>query len=327
MKPVLVTGASGLLAVHTILHLLEKGYAVRGLVRDPEKLSWLTRPGLELVPGSVENPEILERAAAGCSAVVHAAAITDPDRLHYEEYRTVNAEATRNLLDAAARAGVERFVYVSTANTLGYGSALLPGDESAPANGPFRRSAYARSKSEGEAWVRRFAGRMQVMIVHPTFMIGAYDAKPSSGRIITLHFGRRWIFCPPGGKNFVDVRDAAQGVVAALFRGRSGESYLLAGENQSYREFFGQLGCLMPVAPRLIPVPAVVLLAAGLAGSLVRRLGVRTALSLTNARILCISNYYTGAKATRELEVAFRPITGAIREAVSWFRQTGQIAD
>ncbi|SDL13137.1 NAD-dependent epimerase/dehydratase family protein [Siphonobacter aquaeclarae] len=325
MKPVLVTGASGLLAVHTILQLLESDYPVRALVRDPDRLAWLTRPGLEIVPGSVEDRWAVARAVRGCGAVVHAAAITDPDRLGYAEYKAVNVDATRCLLKEAVAAGVRKFVYVSTANTLGYGSRERPGDETMPANGPFRRSAYARSKGEGEDWVRRFSDDLEVVVVHPTFLIGAYDAKPSSGRIITLHFDRRWIFCPPGGKNFVDVRDAAKGVVAALVRGKSGESYLLAGENRSYREFFGQMSQYMPRRPKLITLPAAVLLAAGLVGSILRRCGIRTALSLTNTRILCVSNYYSGAKATRELGVPFQPVSGAIAEAVNWFRQTGRI--
>src|SRR5690606_6518134 len=152
-----------------------------------------------------------------------------------------NVAGTGNVVQAAIKHGIKKLVYVSTANTFGYGTLEKLGDETIPMKAPFRSAWYAKSKQEGERLALAAKDRIEVTVVNPTFMIGAWDGKPSSGAIIRMGYNKRFIFHPPGGKNFVNVEEAALGVVRALEQGKNGEAYLLAGENLSYRDFFRKL--------------------------------------------------------------------------------------
>src|SRR5690606_4943841 len=175
-------------------------------------------------------------------------------------------------------------------------------------------------KLEGQHSILAAADRIAVTVVSPTFMIGPYDGKPSSGAIIRMGYGKKVGFHPPGGKNFVNAEDAANGVVDALERGKPKEAYLLAGEHLSYRAFCQKLCAQTGQQTLLLRVPAPRLRMAGHLGDLLRWLGVRTALSSVNMKILCVHNYYTNKKAQNELGTAFRPIEAGIDAAIAWFK-------
>ncbi|SFB83746.1 Nucleoside-diphosphate-sugar epimerase [Parapedobacter composti] len=318
---VLVTGANGLLATNTIVNLLARGYGVKGLIRNAKKFLLPPHDNLELVPGDITDMASLDRATTGCEYIIHCAATTDQNLLKYADYHRINVVGTENIIQAALKNGIKKIVYVSTANTFGYGTLQQPGNETTPMRPPFSNAWYAKSKWEGEKKVLAAQDRLEVTVVNPTFMIGAYDGKPSSGAIIQMGYGKRVVFHPPGGKNFVNVSDAAIGVVNALEQGRNGEAYLLAGDNLSYRDFFRLLGRQTGGRPVLITVPKAVLLAAGYVGDLLRAVGVRTALSSVNMKILCVKNYYSNDKARSELAITFHPISQGIDSAVNWFRK------
>lgn len=318
---ILVTGANGLLAANTIATLLSRGYRVRGLIRNRSRFPLPLHERLELVDGDITDPTGLRRAAEGVDGIIHCAAVTDQRLRCYDDYHRVNVTGTENVIEAALSCGVKKLVYVSTANTMGYGTRRHPGSEQQPMAAPFTQAWYARSKYEGEQRVRAAAGRLDVTIVNPTFVIGPFDGKPSSGIIVLIGYRKRVIFYPPGGKNFVNAADAAAGVVQALETGKNGEAYLLAGENLSYREFFRKLGHFTGTRAVLIPLPKPVLMTIGHAGDLLRKIGIRTAVTSTNMAILCIRNYYSNEKAVHELGVTFQSIEAGIAQAVSWFRE------
>jgi nucleoside-diphosphate-sugar epimerase len=189
---------------------------------------------------------------------------------------------------------------------------------------PFTRSHYALSKKEADLLVRSFADRLQVCLIHPTFMIGAYDAKPSSGAILIMG-SKRVVWVPPGGKNFVNASDVASAVIAALDRGVSGRSYLVTGENLTYLEFFKKLSAVQAQNPIYIKMPGWMLRGLGKMGDVVRSMGVATSLSSANLESLCISNFYGSDRMRSELRIEPRPIEIGISEAVSWFRKEGKL--
>ncbi|SKB87975.1 NAD dependent epimerase/dehydratase family protein [Parapedobacter luteus] len=322
---VLVTGANGLLATNTIIALLARGYRVRGLIRDAKKFLLPPQDKLELAIGDITDPKSLARAVAGCDYIIHSAATTDMSLLHYKDYHRVNVAGTEQVITAALANGIKKVVYVSTANTFGYGSMQRPGNETQPMKSPFTEAHYARSKQEGEQCALAAKDRLAVTVVNPTFMIGAYDGKPSSGAIIRMGYGKKIVFHPPGGKNFVHVEDAAQGVVEALERGENGAAYLLAGENLSYRGFFRKLAGYSTGNPLLVTVPKPALLAAGYFGDVLRSIGIRTPLSSVNMKILCVNNYYSNHQAQQALGVTFRPIDSGIDDAIRWFKAQGML--
>lgn len=322
---VLVTGANGLLATNIIAQLLAQNHQVKGLIRDPRKFLLPAHPNLQLITGDITDQASVMRAAEHCDYIIHCAATTSQNLLRYTDYQLINVTGTEYVIDAAQQCGARRVVYVGTANTFGYGTRSAPGDEHLPPKEPFASAWYAKSKLEGQLRALAAIGKVEVVVVSPTFMIGPYDGKPSSGAIILMGYGKRLIFHPPGGKNFVHVDDVAQGTVRALKEGKNGEAYLLAGENLSYRDFFKRLGQQTNQNPLLISLPKPLLIAVGYVGDLLRALGVKTALSSINMRILCVHNYYSNEKAQRELGIRFRPITRAIDDAVDWFKKQKMI--
>ncbi|HEV8147726.1 MAG TPA: NAD-dependent epimerase/dehydratase family protein, partial [Bryobacteraceae bacterium] len=230
MKPTLVTGATGFVGWHVTRQLLDRGDAVRALARDPAKLRELD--GVEPVRGDLQDADSLKRSVEGCSVVYHVAAdyrlwTRDPQDM----FRS-NVDGTRNLLDAARRAGVERVVYTSTVGCMGFVPNGL-GDEDSPVSRADMTGPYKQSKWDAERVAIEFAAAgFPVVIVNPTAPIGDHDFKPTPTGKIVVDFVRGAIpaFLDTG-LNVVDVRDVAAGHLAACERGRSGERYILGAEN------------------------------------------------------------------------------------------------
>ena len=224
-----------------------------------------------------------------------------------------------NLFTHAELMGVQKFLFVSTANTLGFGNTAFLGSEKAPKLYPFTRSFYAQSKLEAEDYLLKNGKNTDVIIVNPTFMIGAYDSKPSSGKIIFWAWKKKLIFYPKGGKNFVHVEDAANGIVKAVENGKNGEKYLLANQNLSYKEFFKKVNRITRQNPIMIPIPNKLLSFLGLIGDGLRKLKIKTDLCSAHMKALQIYNYYSNQKSIKELGVQYQPIDKAIEDAVQYF--------
>lgn len=317
MKKILVTGANSLLGTNIVLELLARAqYEVRVIVRHTNAV--LEDPRVELVRANVADVGELEKAASGCDAVVHVAAVTAQDLLHVEDYR-FNWECVEKIVEVARRVSIERIILVSSANTIGNGTASEPSEEDTPLESPYADSLYAQSKIRAEQALLR--GFENSVIINPTFMIGAWDAKPSSGQIIMMGYGRRVIFAPSGGKNFVSVGAVAGAVCQALERGRPGQRYLAAGVNLSTRDFFRRLCALTRKRSLIVTVPSFLLIGAGYVGDALRWLGVHTSVSSVNMKILCQMEYYSNIKAHGELKMKDTDIDESILQAVEWFKE------
>lgn len=321
---VLVTGANGLLATHVIKLLAESDIPVVGMIRNRKKFLLPLTDGIELRVGDIGNPNDVEECMRGCTHVIHAAAFTSQREVVFDAYQKVNVKGTENLLLAAAKANIRRFVFVSTANTLGYGTHESPGSELMPMLPPFTRSFYGRSKQMAEKLVNNYRDRLDIVTVHPSFMIGPFDAAPSSGQIFSAVVGRRVVFYPPGGKNFVHVADVATGVKNALLFGERGEKYLLGNKNLSYRQFFKKVLMITGQRAWLVPIPPFVLVGFGVVGDLLRLFRIKTMLSSANMRILCVKNFYSNDKAKRELGLTFQSTEAAISEALAWWQSQNE---
>ncbi len=324
---VLVTGANSLLGTNLLLELLkDRYYQVRGMVRSKNRMQF-HHPDLEVVLGDVRYKETLSKAFSNYDVVIHTAANTSQKSLHYRDYSDVNVEGTLNVLTVAKASGVKRVIVVSSANAFAYGSMEQPGTEAYPINYPFSRAGYARSKFEAQQAALNFSkkGSPEVIIVNPTFMIGGYDQKPSSGTIITRGYKKRTIFVPPGGKNFVHVRDVAAAICNAIHMGKPGSCYLLANKNMTYKTFYKKLNEATGQNSRIVVLPKFVLLGMGCIGSVLAHLGIANSMHYINMRILCTKNYYTNRKAVRELGLRETPITEAISEALEWFLESGML--
>ncbi len=322
-KTVFVTGASGLLGINVIEDLLINSYNVIGILRDKSKFPLTENDNLKIITGDITEPDTYIDAIKKSQIVIHIAAITDQNIKDYSVYKSINVDASKVLLSKSIENNIETFINVSSANAFGYGSLDNLGDESKSIKAPFDKSLYALSKLEAQNEVFKLANTTQstkVVNVNPTFMIGKYDTKPSSGRIVLSAYKKKVIFYPPGGKSFINVKDAAQTITKAINHGKHGESYLLSGENLSYKQFYKKVNKGLNQKSKFVKIPKTVLITVGYLGSFIRLFGIKTDVSATNLKTLCISNFYSNKKAIENLNHIQNPIENGIDDAIAWFK-------
>jgi len=318
---VLVTGANGLLGHHVVMQLQKANHDIRIILRGSREI-YFDMTNVESVGGNFTDYDSLKIAADGCDAIIHIAAVTSTNLLHYEDYRKVNVEGAANVIKVANELNINRLIFVSTANTIGYGSEKQLATEYDPIAFPFSKSFYAQSKMEAEKLFEEASWKpnRHVIIIHPTFMIGAYDPKPSSGKLMLMAYRKRIMFVPSGGKNFVATSDVATAVCNALTDGKNGEHYLASGLNLSFKEFYLWQSRIGGYRQKLIVLPDFILEMAGKAGDIIRLLGIKTDVCSMNINQLLVREYYSNKKACTELKMPQKLLDIAISEALDWFR-------
>ena len=320
MKPVLVTGASGFLGWHVARVLLDRGHAVRALVRPGSRVDGLE---VEAVTGDLRDPLSLQRAVKGCGLLFHVAAdyrlwAKDPTEL----YRS-NVDGTRNLLEAARAAGVERAVYTSTVGCIGIPAGGI-GDETVPVKLAHMAGDYKRSKFLAEMVALEFArAGFPVVIVNPTAPLGDHDVKPTPTGKIVLDFlkGDMPAYIDTG-LNVVDVHDTALGHWQACERGRVGERYILGSENLTLAGILQKLAKITGrKAPKIQMPYGVAYLAGAFSTAWARVSGQPPRVPLDAVRMAKKKMWVSHEKAARELGFQPAPADRALERAVEWFRR------
>lgn len=321
---ILVTGANGLLGHHVVMELLNNKYEVRIIVRSTQKIGFDLNK-VEVVTGNFTDKEIIYQAAKNCDAIMHIAATTDTNLLNYREYAQINVDATKQLIDVAKELSIRNMVFVSTANTIGYGNEKNPADERYPIQYPFTKSDYAKSKVEAEQLFVEYAKDNHVIIINPTFMIGSYDTKPNSGKLVLMGYQKRFLFLPAGGKNFVYVKDVAVACCNALTMGKTGERYLAAGENLSFKMYFIKQQKVGKYKQKIIILPTFILKMIAVIGDILRFFKIKVSFCSRNINQLLIKEYYTNAKAKTSLLFPETSVEWAINDALNWFKNAGYL--
>jgi dihydroflavonol-4-reductase len=322
VKPTLVTGASGFIGWHVARLLTERGQKVRALVRPTSRLRELE---VEPVVGDLRDAGSLDRAVAGCERVFHVAADYRLWARHPQELYGSNVEGTRNLLEAARRHGVERFVYTSTVGCIGVPHGGL-GDETVPVTLEEMSGDYKRSKFLAERVALEFAASgLPVVIVNPTAPVGDHDVKPTPTGKIVLDFlkGAMPAFIDTG-LNLVDVRDTAAAHLLAAERGRPGERYIVGCENLTLAEILQKLARLTGKAAPRVKLPYAVAYAAGVVTTgWARMTGRPPRAPLDAVRMAKKKMFVSTEKARRELGFTPGPVDAALGRAVEWFQANG----
>jgi dihydroflavonol-4-reductase len=323
-----ITGASGLLGGNLAAELVAAGHRVVATRRAGTKIAHLDDLPIDWRDAELAAPDALARAFAGADVVFHCAAAVTVKREVTPEMTAANVTGTQHVIDACVAAGVKRLVHVSSVVAVGLATGAAPSDESAEWN--FEREglvdAYAITKHRAEQLVRAARDRVDVVIVNPTYMVGARDAKPSSGKLIVDVVRRRVPGWTPGYNDFVDVRDVARGMILAWQRGRRGERYILGGHALTYREAFVTIARVAGVAPPRLPAPRAVAWLIGKWGDRVERRGGEPVVNSTQVRYAYTRSYrFTSDKAKRELDYTISPLEPAIRAAIDWFRARGML--
>jgi dihydroflavonol-4-reductase len=282
---------------------------------------------VERVAGDLRDPDSLGRAVVGCELVFHVAAdyrlwSKDPAELY-----SSNVEGTRNVLDAAARAGVERVVYTSTVGCIGM-PAGRSGDEQTPVSIADMAGHYKRSKWLAEqVALEKAAAGLPVVIVNPTAPVGDHDWKPTpTGKIIVDFLSGKLPAFVDTGLNLVDARDTAIGHLLAAEKGRSGERYILGSENFTLEQILGRLSALSGKPAPTIKIPYPIAYAAGAITTAFAQVTGKPPLApLEGVRMARKKMFVTHDKAARELGFASRPVEDALRRAIDWFRANGYV--
>ena len=318
-----VTGATGLVGNNVVRLLLERGQAVRVLARDSSDPRPLAGLDVEIVRGDVRDQEAVRTAMEGVGQIVHAAAHVHIGWTGEAIARQINVEGTRHVAEAARAQGA-RMVHVSTIDTLGLPARKQVADEeSPPTNGLL--CPYVVTKREAEQVVLvAIAAGLDAVIVNPSYMLGPWDWKPSSGRIL-LHVARnRALFAPLGRNNYCDVRDVAAGILSAAERGATGRRYILGGDTLNYFQAWRIFARVTGSWPPLFPAGPLVRIGAGWCGDAWTKLsGHEPDLNSAATAISAQSRHFTSARAQAELGYRWRGLREAAEAAWQWFKQNG----
>jgi dihydroflavonol-4-reductase len=322
----LVTGASGFVGAAVARALLHEGWQVRVLVRAGSNRANLRDLPVEIAVGDLTVAQSLEGSLSQCGALFHVAAdyrLGAPDPA--ELYRT-NVEGTRNLVDAAVRAGVQKIVYTSSVATMGIPAHGMPGDERTPVSLDAMIGHYKRSKFLAEQVVLEAAASgAPAVIVNPSTPVGPGDIKPTpTGQLVLDAAAGRMPAYVDTGLNIVHVDDVAAGHLMAFHRGRNGERYILGGTDMTLRQILEYISQFVGRKPPRVRLPyAAVLPMAYIAEAVAKVTGHSGRLTLEGVRMSRKLMFFSSAKAVSELGYRWRPPAAAFDDAVGWFRESG----
>ncbi|NEP85566.1 MAG: NAD-dependent epimerase/dehydratase family protein [Okeania sp. SIO2C2] len=320
-----VTGSSGFIGANLVRLLLQQGYTVRSLVRPTSCLDNLHGLDVEVVLGDLNDSHLWE-LMVGCEVLFHVAAHYSLWQRDRELLYRNNVFGTRNVLEAARRAKIERTVYTSSVAAIGVGvsGAMVNEGYQSPLEkliGDYKRSKFL---AEQEA-VKAVNLGQDVVIVNPTTPVGAWDIKPTpTGDIIVRFLRRQMPAYVDTGLNIIDVRDVAWGHLLALERGKCGDRYILGNENLTLKGLLDLLEEITGLAAPRQTVPVwLPLTVAWVDEIILGSLGKLPSIPLDGVRMSQQRMYYDTSKAVNELGLPQSSIRVALQDAVDWFRVYG----
>jgi dihydroflavonol-4-reductase len=317
---VLVLGATGFIGGHIVKKLIAAGLEVHALRRRPEAVGHVGAHEIHWHSGDIDQPDNLETIFNKVEVLFHAAGYVPPNSRDVPAKVARSVQQTRNVCEAARRAGIEKMVYTSTLTTIGappHGTDRIADERDSYLPGSVPASAYYECKYAMESEVLRYAAEgLPVVIVNPTFVLGPEESGSTIGalmKMIASGWGRVSI---DAVQNVIDVRDVAEGHLQSVTSGRNAERYILGGTNILVDTLMKQIANLIGAPGPVVTIPARWLrLAAGV---------------INFGRLGTLSNHLFGidrwqsintAKAEDELGFQSRPLEITLRETIEWYRE------
>jgi dihydroflavonol-4-reductase len=324
----LVTGAAGFLGSHVTRQLVDRGDVVRVLLRASSTNRAIADLSLEYVTGDLRDPASLDRAMKGVKRVFHLAADYRLWAKRKQDIYDSNVGGTKNLLDAAKRAGVEQLIYTSTVATIAVDRPQHP-NEFTDAKLEEMVGHYKRSKwmAEKEALGAAKSG-LPVIVAMPTTPVGPWDWKPTpTGKIILDFLNGKMPGYVKTGLNFVGVEECAAGHLLVAEKGKVGERYLLGGENLTLKQMLDTLAKITGLRAPMLKIPHGLALGVAYANTAFSRLvGREPGIPVEGVKIARHMMFVDCARAQRELGFKAGPVAAALERAVRWYEANGYIA-
>jgi nucleoside-diphosphate-sugar epimerase len=314
-----VTGATGFIGSHVVAKLVARGDQLTCLVRNPDKAARLAQQGVTLVKGEVADRVVMRDAMRGCDGVFHIAALYKLGPAFKAQMAAANVEGTRHTLEAAVEAGVPKIVYTSTIGVFGNTHGQIV-DETYRVEKSSLASEYERTKwaAHYEVAVPLQQTGAPIVIVQPGGVTGPGDVSPLN-MVYDFYLNRMPIMMGPrAGVTIAHVDDIADGHLLAMEKGRTGESYILAGPGITYQAMMEmwQAICGVP-APRVWLPGWAAAFSANMLGGLERIF--KWKMSLSSEALMTQADYTfygSAAKAERELSWRPRPLEATFAEVL-----------
>jgi len=323
---ILVTGAAGFVGSHLVDSLLARGHEVAGVIFDRDPVNHLD-PALpvERLVGDLRDPEFCRRASAGRHLLFHLAAALNTPTTSVDDFFSTNVIGTRNIMEAALEAGVEKALHVSSLVTIKEDPTKV---NERNVHGPVFNELYTVTKYQGEkeAWEVAAKG-LPLVVVNPTVIFGPRDHH-TLNEYYRLHLKRRvrFVSFQDSVINLTFVRDAAEAMTLAMEKGRPGYKYILGGTEMTMRQFLDNLDRTWDCRRPLIPVPEW-LIHAGVAlfTPLFRLFGFHFPILKPQVAAMKRGTAADNSRARGELGVPTSPFPEAIRETLDWYRSIGYL--
>lgn len=323
----LVTGATGFLGSSVMRCLLAAEHEVRVLTRPNNDRRNLKGFSIEICEGDLRDPPSLRKATMGCDSLFHVAAdyrlwVPNPETMH-----AINVKGTRDLMLAAGEAGINHIVYTSSVAALGLNPDGSPANEETPTTLATKNGHYKQSKFLAEQTVTDLIQQhnLPIVIVNPSTPIGPCDIKPTpTGRIVLDTLLGRMPAYVNTGLNIAHVDDIAKGHLLALEHGKTGERYILGGENLMLLQILEMIDHIVGKQTKRINLPTGLMLpiAWGLEkmASLTKTEPRATTDSIRMAKKIM---FFSSEKAQYKLGYRHRPAIEALQDAIIWFKENG----
>ena len=324
----LVTGANGFLGTNLVRQLAAEGWQVRASGRQTSITPWLADLAVDYMPADISRREEVDRLVAGCDVVFHVAGDTSFWKKLYPRQRATNVDGTENVARACLAQGVRRMIHTSTADVFGYDPAGGMVTETHPFNYTNLGYHYGETKLEGDQRLKAVIKEgLDAVLLHPGSIIGPWDHTQQFGRLFFELKAGDVPACPPGGASFCHATEVARAHIAAVEKGKTGESYLLAGMAHTNLPFASLIALMADAvgaaAPGLV-MPEWLFVAYGwgcerLAGIT----GKAPQINPGQARYMSRPQYCDSRKAVQQLGYRVPDIDTCIADSLEWYQSHG----
>lgn len=324
----IVTGATGHIGNVLVRELVKIGYEVTVFVTEKEDIRHMEELKVKIQYGDVRDKESLKRAFQNQELVFHIAGLIDIGNGNKKIMQEVNVEGTKNVWEACKEKKVRRLVYTSSVHAIKEqpkGKSIV---ETAEFSEEWVKGTYAKTKAQATKYLMgKRKDSVEIIITHPSGVIGPYEYVPSNlGQLIMDCCNEKIGAYLDGGYNFVDVRDVADGIIKAAEKGKTGECYILAGEQVSVKQLMKYVEEIVGVKPPKFKIARWFAYLTGFLSEIYYKIVKQKPLFTSYAvYTLGTNSDFSSQKAIQELGYTTRPIKESIADSIQWYQEKGKI--